>query len=111
MAIRRISSLTDRLIAVSEAGIRATLHTIVPRPVTAGWLFRLSGNDRGDDAGECGGTVGLCLSGQRLIELHRLLQFLGWAEGNLLARLDLNRLTGRRVPTHPSGSCPDLEDA
>jgi hypothetical protein len=43
--------------------------------------------------------------------LHRFLQFLGDPEGNLLARLDLDSLTGRRVPTHPGCTLPHLEDA
>src|SRR5580658_1725618 len=43
--------------------------------------------------------------------LHGLFQFLCWPEADLLAGLDLDRLTGRRVPSHPSGSWPYLEDA
>ena len=41
--------------------------------------------------------------------LHRLLQFLGNPEGDLLARLDLDRLAGRRVPSHPGRPLPHLE--
>jgi hypothetical protein len=43
-------------------------------------------------------------------ELHGLLQFLRRPERNLLAGLDLDRLTGRWIPTHPRRSRPDLED-
>ena len=47
----------------------------------------------------------------RLKWLHGLLQFLGNPEGDLLARLDLDRLAGRRVPSHPGRTLPHLEDA
>src|ERR1700733_3918527 len=43
--------------------------------------------------------------------LHRLFQFLGRPERDLLAGLDLDGFAGRRVPTHPGGTLPDLEDA
>jgi hypothetical protein len=46
-----------------------------------------------------------------LAELHRLLQFLGWPEGDLLAGFDLDRFAGSRVPTHPRRSLAHLEDA
>src|SRR3984957_5576136 len=43
--------------------------------------------------------------------LHSLFQFLRRPEGDLLAGLDLDRLTGRRVPTHSCRALPHLEDA
>ena len=46
----------------------------------------------------------------RLIGLHRLLQFLGRPEGNLLACLDLDGLARRRVATHSGRPLAHLED-
>ena len=43
--------------------------------------------------------------------LDRFLQFLGGAEGNLLARLDLDRLAGRGIATHAGGALADLQDS
>ena len=45
------------------------------------------------------------------LRLHCFLQFLGRLECDLLAGLDLDGLTCRGVPTHPSGPLPHLEDA
>jgi hypothetical protein len=42
--------------------------------------------------------------------LHRLFQFLGRSERDLLAGLDLDGLAGRRVPSHPGRPLPHLED-
>ena len=39
------------------------------------------------------------------------LQFLGGAEGDLLGRLDLNRLAGRRITSHTRGALADLKNA
>jgi len=47
----------------------------------------------------------------RLTVLHRFLQFLGNSEGDLLTRLDLDRLTSCRVSSHPGRPLPHLEDA
>jgi hypothetical protein len=44
-------------------------------------------------------------------QLHRFLQFLGWPEGDLLTRLDLDSPAGRRVPSHPGRPLPRLENA
>ena len=44
-------------------------------------------------------------------DLHRLFQFLGRPECDLLAGLDLDGLAGRRVPSHPCRPLPHLEDA
>src|SRR5665213_569685 len=41
----------------------------------------------------------------------RHLQFLGGAEGDLLARLDLDRLAGRRIAAHAGGALAHLENA
>ena len=41
----------------------------------------------------------------------RFLEFLGGAEGNLFARLDLNRLTRRRIAAHASGTVPHLQNS
>src|SRR5437588_13104290 len=41
----------------------------------------------------------------------RFLQLLGGAEGDLLARLDLDRLAGRRVAAHAGGALAHLQDA
>ena len=43
--------------------------------------------------------------------LHRAFQFPGRPERNLFARLDLDGLSGRRVPSHPCCTLPHLEDA
>src|SRR6202521_2357849 len=43
--------------------------------------------------------------------LDRFLEFLGGAEGDLLARLDLDRLAGGRIAPHASGALADLKDA
>src|SRR5262249_61186993 len=43
--------------------------------------------------------------------LYRFLQFLGGPEGHLLARLDLDRLAGRRVAPHAGGPFAHLQDA
>src|SRR5258708_35498597 len=43
--------------------------------------------------------------------LDRLLEFLGDAEGYLLARLDLDRFTGRGVASHASSAFAHLQDA
>ena len=43
--------------------------------------------------------------------LHRLFQFPGGPEGDLLAGLDLDGLAGRRVPSHPCRPLPHLKDA
>ena len=43
--------------------------------------------------------------------LNGLFQFLGRPERNLLAGLDLDGLASRRVPSHPGGPLPHLEDA
>src|SRR6202521_3665841 len=43
--------------------------------------------------------------------LDRFLEFLGGAEGDLLARLDLDRLAGGGIAAHASGSLADLKDA
>jgi len=45
------------------------------------------------------------------IASHRLLEFLGDAEGYLLARLDLDRFTGRGVASHASSAFAHLQDA
>ena len=41
----------------------------------------------------------------------RLFEFLGGAERDLLARLDLNRLAGRGIAAHARGAFADLQDA
>ena len=60
-------------------------------------------------------SVGLDPSAQRVfaarMRLYRFLQFLGRPERDLLAGLDLDGLTGRRVPSHPGRPLPHLEDA
>src|SRR5437879_12665700 len=43
--------------------------------------------------------------------LDGFLQFLGGAERDLLARLDLDRLAGRRVAAHARGALAHLQDA
>src|ERR1700675_3841499 len=43
--------------------------------------------------------------------LERFLEFLGGAEGDLLARLDLDRLAGGGIAAHASGALADLKDA
>src|SRR5215813_10986545 len=43
--------------------------------------------------------------------LNGFLQFLGDAEGDLLARLDLDRLAGGRVAAHAGGALSHLENA
>src|SRR5690242_12345585 len=43
--------------------------------------------------------------------LDGFLQFLGGAERDLLARLDLDRLAGRRVAAHACGALAHLQDA
>ena len=50
-------------------------------------------------------------SGRSRRGLHRLFQFPGRPERDLLAGLDLDGLAGRRVPSHPGGPLPHLEDA
>src|SRR5712691_2531278 len=50
---------------------------------------------------------GLSLKGRS----DRFLQFLGGAEGDLLAGLDLNGLAGRRVAAHAGGALSHLQDA
>src|SRR3990167_10994876 len=45
------------------------------------------------------------------IALHRLFQFLGSAESDLLAGLDLDRLAGRGVAAHAGGALAHLQDA
>src|SRR5258708_28045503 len=45
------------------------------------------------------------------MSLDRFLQFLGGAEGDLLARLDLDRLAGGRVAAHAGGALPHDENA
>src|SRR5262249_12050595 len=47
----------------------------------------------------------------RMTGLHRFLQFLGGPEGHLPARLDLDRLAGRRVAPHAGGPFAHLQDA
>src|SRR5262249_8556204 len=41
----------------------------------------------------------------------RFLQFLGGAERDLLARLDLNRFAGRRIASHARRALAHLQDA
>src|SRR6185503_11186505 len=41
----------------------------------------------------------------------RVLQFLGGAERDLLARLDLDRFAGRGIASHAGGALADLKDA
>ena len=43
--------------------------------------------------------------------LDGFLEFLGGAEGNLLARLDLDRLAGRGIAAHAGGALTDHENA
>src|SRR5580700_3650522 len=43
--------------------------------------------------------------------LHRFLEFLGGPEGDLLARLDLDRLARRRIAAHASGALADLKNS
>src|SRR6266849_1085226 len=43
--------------------------------------------------------------------LHRFLELLGGAEGDFLARLDLDRLAGRRVAAHAGGALAHLQNA
>ena len=47
----------------------------------------------------------------RMPVLDGFLQFLGSAEGNLLARLDVDRFTGGRVAAHAGGALANLENA
>src|SRR5579864_7350129 len=65
-------------------------------------------------AGEGPGRLPACRYSARRIrsfKLDRLFQFLGGAEGDLLARLDLDRLAGGRVTAHARGALADLKDA
>src|SRR5262245_5158879 len=45
------------------------------------------------------------------IRSDRLLELLGGAERDLLARLDLDRLAGGRIASHARRALPDLQDA
>ena len=45
------------------------------------------------------------------LRLNGLFQFPGGPERDLLARLDLDGLAGRRIPSHPGRPLPHLEDA
>src|SRR5215510_8042991 len=45
------------------------------------------------------------------IRSDRLLELLGGAERDLLARLDLDRLAGGRIATHARRALPDLQNA
>ena len=60
-------------------------------------------------------SVVLDPSAQRMfaarLRLHRLFQFPGGPERDLLAGLDLDGLAGRRIPSHPGRPLPHLEDA
>src|SRR5262245_36851111 len=47
----------------------------------------------------------------RCVTLNRFLQFLGGAEGDLLARLDLDGLAGRGVAAHAGGAVAHLQNA
>src|SRR6185312_147584 len=49
--------------------------------------------------------------GRWMAVLDRFLQFLGGSEGDLLARLDLDRLARRRVAAHAGGALTDLQNA
>ena len=49
--------------------------------------------------------------GSETRRLDGFLEFLGGAEGNLLAGLDLDRLAGGGVAAHAGGALADLEDA
>src|SRR5216684_4735679 len=44
-------------------------------------------------------------------ELDGFLEFLGGAEGDLLAGLDLDRFAGRGITPHAGGALADLKDA
>src|SRR5262250_3922135 len=44
-------------------------------------------------------------------ELDRFLEFLGGAERDFFARLDLDRLAGSRVAPHAGGALANLKDA
>src|SRR5262245_19539166 len=46
-----------------------------------------------------------------LARLDGLFQFLRGAEGDLLTRLDLDRLAGRGIAAHAGGALANLEDA
>src|SRR5581483_1552746 len=53
----------------------------------------------------------LQMSGRKPPRSDRFLQLLGGAEGDLLRRLDLDRLAGGGVAAHARGALADLEDA
>ena len=53
---------------------------------------------------------GVCIS-ERSVDVDSFLELLGGAEGNLLARLDLDRLAGRGIAAHARGALADHEDA
>src|SRR5262249_21361609 len=61
-------------------------------------------------AGSAGRRSGSFLFPSEKKRSDRLLQLLGGAERDLLARLDLDRLTGRGIAAHASGAAAHLQD-
>src|SRR5664279_1878053 len=104
----RLAQLVERLLYTQDVGGSSPSPPTRLRRKTAADVAKRKTNDR---PGAFAPSLSFLSPEGPVLSLDRLFQFLRGAEGDLFARLDLDRFAGGRVAAHARGALAHLKDA